>query len=204
MDRAAAAKAIEDFLRALGHAAEGELTDTPSLVASAWCDDLLAGYAADPVVLLKAGAIPTHASRDLIVLRDLDVALMCPHHLLPAHGCADIVILPGKAVAGFGSLASTLFLCTRRLALQESAGAHVAATIVEALAAEGALCRLRLVHTCLAIRGAQHPRASVETIAFAGTFATSGRDRDAALAVLLGGATQSASSATYLSGKETK
>ncbi len=184
MDRARAARAIEEFLRALGRAPEGPLASTPSLVADAWCDELLAGYADDPVRALAAGAIPTAATTELVALRGLDVAMMCPHHLLPAHGSADVVYRPRGTVVGFGGIARAVFLATRRLVLQEDAGADIARTIVEALEAAGALCRLRLTHTCLSTRGACHPRATVDTLAFAGSFATPGPDRDAALALL--------------------
>lgn len=184
MDRAIAARAIEEFLRALGHAPEGPLANTPALVADAWCDELLAGYADDPVRSLAEGAIATTATTGLVALRGLDVAMMCPHHLLPAHGSADVVYLPKASVAGFGAIARAVFLATRRLVLQEDAGADIARTIVQALDASGALCRMRLTHTCFSTRGACHPRATIDTIAFAGSFATQGPDHDAALALL--------------------
>ena len=43
-DRARAARAIEEFLRALGHEPRGELAATGERVAEAWDVDLLSGY----------------------------------------------------------------------------------------------------------------------------------------------------------------
>ena len=62
MDREAAARAIEAFLRALGHDPERtlELAGTGERVARAWADELLAGYAVDVDALLAAQRLPRH------------------------------------------------------------------------------------------------------------------------------------------------
>jgi GTP cyclohydrolase IA len=52
------------------------------------------------------------------------------------------------------------------------------------LGARGAACMLSLSHDCLAARGGRQPGASVDTIAFAGTFGIPGPDRDLALLAL--------------------
>ncbi len=184
MDRTAARRAIEAFLRALGHQAEGELAETPDLVASAWCDDLLSGEREDPVALLREGSMPAEDPGSLVVLRDLAVTVMCPHHLMPSVGHADVAYLPGERLAGLGTVSRAVAAVTRRLVLQEQAGARVARSLVEALGARGALCRLRLVHTCLVARGAREAAATVESVAFAGSFADGGADRLLALGVL--------------------
>ena len=67
MDRAAAAKAIEDLLRALGRdpAREPDLAGTPERVAAAWIDELLDGYAVDPVRLLRDESSDAPSGRGL-------------------------------------------------------------------------------------------------------------------------------------------
>ncbi|MFS8066531.1 MAG: GTP cyclohydrolase I, partial [Byssovorax sp.] len=91
IDRKAAARAIEDFLRALGHAPEGELAGTGERVADAWADDLLDGASVDAGALLREGALDIDAKgTGLVLVRDLTVTTMCPHHLLPAHGTATV------------------------------------------------------------------------------------------------------------------
>lgn len=182
-DRAAAARAIEDFLRALGHSIEGELADTAQLVTDAWCDELLSGYRDEPIALLREATIPA-ASDDAVLVRGIDVGMMCPHHLLPSHGHADVLYLPSGRVAGFGAIARVVSAHTRRLVLQEEAGRAIAGSLIEGLGARGALVRLRLVHTCFAIRGAAQPSATIETLSLAGTTARPGSDRDLALAML--------------------
>lgn len=189
VDRRAAARAIEDFLRALGREIEGDLEGTGERVADAWADDLLEGEAIDAAAVLREGSIAIDSDgAGIVVVRDLAVNTMCPHHLLPAHGTGTVVYLPGDRVAGIGTLAHVLDAVSRRLTLQERIGADVAAMIVRELGARGALCKLSLTHTCLIARGERKAGAVVETLAVAGSFASATPDRDLAFAALRGGA----------------
>jgi GTP cyclohydrolase I len=186
-DEQGAERAIDSFLRALGHEAEGDLADTPRLVAQAWCRDLLDGYALDPGQELRDGAVDLGSEHPgLVVLRNLTATTMCPHHLLPAHGRATIAYLPRRKVAGFGAIAKALRARTRRLTFQEQAGEDMAALLVEHLDARGAYCQLHLSHGCLVVRGTREADAVVESVALAGTFAEPGPDRDLALTALAG------------------
>jgi GTP cyclohydrolase I len=185
IDRSAAARAIEDFLRALGHAPEGELAGTGERVADAWADDLLDGEAIDAAVLLREGSLAMDAEGSgLVLVRDLAVTTMCPHHLLPAHGTATVAYLPGARVVGIGTIAHVVDVLAHRLTLQERIGDDVVALLVHELGARGALCRLALTHSCLIARGERKTGSIVETIAVAGTFASATPDRDLAFLAL--------------------
>jgi GTP cyclohydrolase I len=183
--REAAARAIEDFLRALGHEPEGDLEGTGERVADAWADDLLEGEAIDAAAVLREGAIAASESgAGLVVLRDLAVTTMCPHHLLPAHGLCTVAYLPGERIAGIGTLAHVVDALSRRLTLQERIGEGVVALLTAELGARGALCRLALTHSCLIARGERKTGAVVETLAVSGSFAHPSADRDLAFAAL--------------------
>ena len=185
IDRRAAARAIEDFLRALGHEPEGELAGTGARVADAWADDLLEGEAIDAAALLREGALELDAEGSgLVLVRDLAVTTMCPHHLLPAHGMATVAYLPGARVAGIGTIARVVDVLAHRLTLQERISDDVVALLVHELGARGALCRLALTHSCLIARGERKTGSIVETLAVAGTFAFASPDRDLALLAL--------------------
>lgn len=184
VDRRAAARAIEDFLRALGHVPEGDLQGTGERVADAWADDLLKGESIDAGAVLREGAIEMPGGGGLVVLRDLAVTTMCPHHLLPALGTALVAYLPEDRVAGIGTLAHVVDALSRRLTLQERIGADVVDLLTRELGARGALCRLVLTHSCLVARGERKAGTLVETIAVAGTFAHASSDRDLVFATL--------------------
>jgi GTP cyclohydrolase I len=187
IDKDAVAAAVEAFLAALGKEATGALAQTPELVAQAWCEELLDGEGIDVTALLKRESIQAPPSPTTVALRGLSVSSMCPHHLLPSHGTADVVYLPGERIAGFGAIAKALRALTRRLTLQEEAGQAMSDALVAGLGARGAICRLRLVHTCLVTRGARETGAEVETLSFGGSFAEPGPERDLGLAALMGG-----------------
>jgi GTP cyclohydrolase I len=188
VDRRAAARAIEDFLRALGHEPEGDLEGTGERVADAWADDLLEGESIDAAAVLREGSIEMpDAGAGLVVVRDLTVSTMCPHHLLPAQGTALVVYQPGDRVAGIGTIAHVVDALSRRLTLQERIGADVVALLVRELGARGALCKLALTHACLTARGERKSGAIVETLAVAGSFAHATPDRDLAFAALARG-----------------
>jgi GTP cyclohydrolase I len=186
VDRKAAARAVEDFLRALGQEIEGDLAGTGERVADAWADDLLEGESIDAAAILREGAIEAtaHERGGLVVIRDLSVTTMCPHHLLPGHGTGLIAYLPGERVAGIGTLAHVLDALARRLTLQERIGGQLVDLLVSELGARGALCKLALTHTCLVARGMRKAGAVVETVAVAGAFAEPSPERDLALAAL--------------------
>jgi GTP cyclohydrolase I len=184
VDRRAAARAIEDFLRALGHVPEGDLEGTGERVADAWADDLLEGEPIDAAAVLREGAIQVAGGGGLVLVRDLAVTTVCPHHLLPAFGTGLVAYLPGHRIAGIGTLAHVVDALSRRLTLQERIGAEVVALLAGELGARGALCQLALTHTCLVARGERKAGAVVETIAVSGTFAHASPDRDLAFAAI--------------------
>ena len=183
MDRAAAARAVVAFLRALGHDPdrEPELADTGRRVADAWADELLSGYGVDVDALLEQNVLA--GASELVAVRDVPVTSMCPHHLLPARGSAVVMYAPSDRLVGIGTLAALVDACARRLVLQERIGQEVVAALGKHLKPRWAACRLVLEHGCMTARGEKAHGAKVETVAFAGSEA----DKAAALALLAGG-----------------
>jgi len=185
MDRAAAERAIADFLRALGRdpRLEPELADTPKRVAEAFADELLTGYAIDLGALLREGSPPTKASSGIVVVRDIAVATVCPHHLLSSLGHATVAYRPGQRVLGLGTIARLVDACSRRLALQEQIGEQVVEALVELGGARGAFCQITLRHSCLSARGSRKADATVRTQASAGDLADPACARELDLAL---------------------
>jgi GTP cyclohydrolase I len=169
-DLDAAAKAIEAFLRALGHSAdtEPELRDTPRLVARAFHDELLSGYRMDPAAIL--GEAMTAPGGELLVVRDLRTTLICPHHLLPAAATVALAYAPGARIAGLGALARLVDCFARRLVLQETLGQQLADALCTHLGARGAAALVQAEPGCLTARGERQHAASVHSIACAGSF----------------------------------
>jgi GTP cyclohydrolase I len=175
LNRDAARAAIREFLVALGHDPEknAELAETPARVVEAFADELLSGYRTDIATLVTKDASPAPANAGLIAVRDIAVATVCPHHLMPAIGRANVIYRPGARILGIGVVARLVDACARRLVLQETIGHDVTTALVQHAGARGALCEITLRHGCLSARGAHEVDARVTTVARAGELSES-------------------------------
>ena len=182
IDRTAAANAIDAFLRAIGRdpRQEPELVGTGARVTDAYVDELCAGYAVDTRALLAASAIPG-ASPGLVIVRDIPITTMCPHHLLPASGTATVAMNARDRLVGLGTLASLVDAHARRLTLQERIGEAVVADIEAVLEPYWVGCRIVLVHGCMVARGERAIGSRVETTALRGATGESEARAHAAL-----------------------
>ena len=176
-DKEAAARAIDAFLRAIGldPAASPALLGTGKRVADAFVDDLCDGYAVDTKALLAESAIEGHT--DLVVMHDIAVTTMCPHHLMPASGTASVAFAPKRTMVGIGAIVRLVDAFAHRLILQEEIGERVVSELMAALEPEWAGCRLSLVHTCMTARGERRHGARVETLSLAPRGALKGKMR---------------------------
>jgi GTP cyclohydrolase I len=176
VDLGAAAAAIEAFLRALGHAPEGDpqLRDTGRLVAKAFHEEFLSGYRMSAREILAESVAADGG--ELVLIRGLDVTCICPHHLLPASGVLHLGYLPAGRVVGLGALARLALCFSRRLILQETLCEEIVYALDRELGAAGAACIAELAPACLNARGERPAHARVVSVA------TSGRlQSDAAL-----------------------
>jgi GTP cyclohydrolase I len=173
MDKSAARKAIAEFLRALGRdaASEPELGQTPERVVDAFADELLSGYAVDLRALVEDGSTLASTPSGIVALRELAVATVCPHHLMPGLGRANVVYRPGGRVLGLGAIARLVDACARRLVLQETIAEDVVRALIEHAGARGAYCDVTLVHGCLSARGACQANARATSIVRRGELA---------------------------------
>lgn len=184
-DLKAAAQGIAAFLRALGFEDRADLAGTPERVAQAFANELLRGEQVDLEALVREGSeAATAATSGLVVVRNIAVVAVCPHHLLPAVGQATVAYLPGERLLGLGTVARLAQACSQRLALQEAIGDAIVNALLLHAGARGAFCRLSLLHTCLASRGAEQPEARLVTLARAGSLA--GADGALELSLALG------------------
>lgn len=167
-DLARAARAIEEFLDALGAPVDQdpELADTGRRVAESFAMELLAGYGMNPAEIL--GESTSSMSTGLVVVTGIATTALCPHHLLPASGLVHVAYLPGSHVVGLGAIARLVECYARRLILQEDLGESIVSAIMEHLGARGAGAVVDLSPTCVTARGARQSHAHAVTTAFRG------------------------------------
>jgi GTP cyclohydrolase I len=174
VDQARIARAVREILIALGEDPDRDgLADTPARVARSLVEQT-AGLRADPGAHLARTFEAAHG--DLVVVRDLDFASLCEHHLLPFWGRAHVAYQPAAGrVVGLSKLARALDDIARRPQVQERLGHDLARAIAGTLAPAGVAVVLEAQHTCMSVRGARQRGAVTTTIAAVGTLAEPAR-----------------------------
>ena len=182
IDERRIARAVREILLAVGEDPDREgLLKTPERVAAAYTQ-LFAGLAKDPARHLEGGF--AEEARDLILIRDLPVASLCEHHLLPFTGKAHVGYHPNGRVAGFSELARVVEDYAKRPQLQERLTAQVADALDEKLGSSGAIVVVEAVHTCMTMRGAQAVGSVAVTSAARGKFEEDTARRAEAMAMI--------------------
>ncbi len=182
VDQTRIARAVREILIAIGEDPEREgLLETPGRVAEAYAH-LFSGLHEDPARHLIGGF--AEEARDLILVRDLPVASMCEHHLLPFAGKAHVGYVPNGRVAGFSELARVVEDYSRRPQLQERLTAQVADAVYGKLGSLGAIVVVEATHSCMTMRGAEVPGSVAVTSAARGIFEEDAGRRTEVLALI--------------------
>lgn len=168
VDIARIERAVREVLAGIGADPDGEeLRETPSRVAEAYAG-LFAGLHEDPLRHLEV-AFPQEA-RDLVLLRDLPVASMCEHHLLPFVGKAHVGYVPDGKVVGLSEIVAVVEGYARRPQIQERLTAEIVDALHEPLGSLGSIVIVEAEQLCMTMRGAQKPGTITVTSAARGVF----------------------------------
>lgn len=182
VDAERAARAVRELLLALGEDPSREgLEDTPRRVAEMY-RALFAGRFEDPAeILSRTFAEP---SGELVLVRDIEVASTCEHHLLPFVGTAHVAYVPGERVVGLSKLVRLVDAFARRPQVQERMTQQIADAMDEHLGAAGVLVAVRAEHFCMRLRGVRKAGSSTWTVASRGSLRDDDRARAEALALI--------------------
>jgi len=175
-DRAAMARAVEEFLRAAGlPLQDANLANTPQRVADAWIGEFLDGYASSPEeVLGKTYPAPPDSAGEMVLVTDLRFHSMCPHHLLPFSGRAHVAYVPGGRVVGFSRLSALVNCFAHRLTLQEDLARNVAGALARVLGSPATACIIEAEQSCMRLRGDKQRDAVTHAEAYEGTLRRDG------------------------------
>lgn len=174
--------AVREILFAVGLDPDRNgLTDTPARVARMYAE-MFAGTRTDPAVHLKRTFEESYD--EIVVLRDIDFASVCEHHLLPFLGRAHVAYLPSGRVVGLSKLARTVDAFARRPQVQERMTAQIADALMIHLDARGALVVIEAEHMCMKVRGVSKPNSTMVTSTARGAFASDAVSRAEAMSFL--------------------
>lgn len=160
---------IRAILRDIGENPDREgLIKTPERVSKA-LKFMTKGYEEDPLAILRS-ALFTVDNQEIVLVRDIDFASMCEHHMLPFMGKAHVAYIPNGKVVGLSKLARVVETFARRLQVQERLTTQVAEALQEALNPVGVAVVMEATHLCMVVRGVQKPNAITVTSAMLGEF----------------------------------
>ncbi|WP_412540795.1 GTP cyclohydrolase I FolE [Longispora sp. K20-0274] len=184
VDTARIAAAVREILIAIGEDPDRDgLRKTPSRVAHAYAE-MFAGLRVDPAQTLTTAFDANHD--EMVLVRDIEVASMCEHHLLPFHGVAHVGYIPGVhgRITGLSKLARLVEAYARRPQVQERLTAQIADTLERQLEPRGVIVVVECEHLCMAMRGIRKPGSRTVTSAVRGRFKTDARSRSEAMSLL--------------------
>ncbi|CAN5709218.1 GTP cyclohydrolase I FolE [soil metagenome] len=168
IDRPRIERAVREILAAIGEDPEREgLAETPERVAEAYAY-LFSGLGADPTSCLEV-SFPAEG-HDVVLLRDVPLASMCEHHLLPFVGKAHVGYVAEERVVGLSEIVHLVEGFARRPQLQERLTARIADALYQDLGSRGSVVVIEAEQLCMTMRGAQKPGTVTVTSAARGVF----------------------------------
>jgi GTP cyclohydrolase I len=114
---------------------------------------------------------------EMVVVKDIEFASFCEHHLLPFVGVAHVGYLPGDRILGLSKLARVVELFARRPQVQERLTQQVADWLAANLAPRGVGVVVEAEHLCMTMRGVRAGGTSTVTSAVHGQLRDDGRSR---------------------------
>ncbi|MDP8950077.1 MAG: GTP cyclohydrolase I FolE [Actinomycetota bacterium] len=182
IDRPRIERAVREILTAIGDDPERDgVLGTPERVADAYAY-LFAGLGEDPTRHLEVGFM--ESARDMVLVRDIPLASMCEHHILPFIGKAHLGYAPNGRVVGLSKLARLVEGYARRPQLQERLTAQIADALYESLGSRGSIVIIEADHSCMTMRGVQKPGSITVTSAVRGIYEEDEALRSEAMALI--------------------
>jgi GTP cyclohydrolase IA len=177
-------RAVREILVAVGENPDREgLLETPDRVARMYAE-VFGGLTEDPSIHLKKTFSQKH--EDMVLVKDIEFASMCEHHLLPFIGKAHIGYLPAERVVGLSKLARVVDSIAKRPQVQEKMTEDLADLIMTHLKPRGVGVIVEASHSCMTIRGVKKPGAMTITSAVRGGFRDHPATREELLSLVFG------------------
>jgi GTP cyclohydrolase I len=176
MDNDRIREAVKSILESVGEDPDREgLRRTPDRVSRMY-GELLSGYAVDPVTLVNGALFTSHVD-EMVVVREIEFASLCEHHLLPFIGHAHVAYIPRERIIGLSKIPRIVDMFARRLQIQEHLTRQIADFLMEVLEPQGVAVVIDALHLCASIRGVKKSQARMVTSAMRGTFKRDPRTR---------------------------
>jgi GTP cyclohydrolase I len=163
---------VQQLLKELGEDAQREgLAKTPERVAKS-LRFLTSGYDKKVEDVLN-DALFVEDYDEMVIVKDIDLASLCEHHILPFVGKCHVAYMPNKKIVGLSKIPRLVDMFARRLQVQERLTTQIANALNDALEPRGVAVVIEAVHLCMLVRGVEKQNSKAVTSAMLGAF----RDR---------------------------
>jgi GTP cyclohydrolase I len=159
------------------------IVDTPRRVAEMY-EEICGGLHEEPADEIKV--IPAETHDEIVMVRDISIASICEHHLVPFTGVAHIAYIPKDGrIVGLSKLARIAEIFARRPQVQERLTTQIAELLyLGDLKPKGVMVVIEAAHMCMSMRGVRKPGATTITSAVRGVFRKDERTRIEAMSFL--------------------
>lgn len=163
--------------------ARAGIAETPRRVAEMY-EEICGGLYEDPTSEIKV--IPAEAHDEIVMVKDIAIASICEHHLVPFTGVAHIAYIPKEGrIVGLSKLARIADIYSRRPQVQERLTTQIAELLFNGeLQPKGVMVVIEAVHMCMTMRGVKKAGATTITSAVRGVFRKDERTRIEAMSFL--------------------
>ena len=169
---------IRGLLEALGDDPDREgLKDTPDRVARMY-EEVFEGmnYTNDEIAEMFSKTFEGEGdyvtdSRDMVVIKDIDVFSYCEHHLALMYDMkVTVAYIPAGKVIGISKITRIADMVCKRLQLQERIGAEIAEIMQKSTGSSDVAVIIEGCHSCMTARGIKKTSAKTYTTTLRGRF----------------------------------
>ncbi len=170
IDKPRVERAVREILAAIGEDPDREgLRGTPARIAEMY-EEIFSGLHDDPARHLTVSFEAEHD--EMVMVRDIPLASLCEHHLVPFYGRAHLAYIPGDdgRITGLSKLARLVDGFAHRPQVQERLTTQIADALVKALKPNGVFVVIEAEHLCMSMRGVKKAGSLTVTSAVRGLF----------------------------------
>lgn len=150
------------------------LIDTPDRVARMF-DEVFEGmrYTNDEIADMFNKCFEQESSRDLVLIKDIEVFSYCEHHMALMYNMkCHVGYIPNGKVIGLSKVARICDMVAKRLQLQERIGSDIAEIMQKVCDTDDVIVIVEGEHSCMSARGIRKNGAKTRTAAIRGLFDT--------------------------------